>query len=197
MIVTCLLFYSSFILSIFSFFFFFFFSSRRRHTRWTGDWSSDVCSSDLQRFDLFDFLVARKRGVIHNSHGLLMLIREDGAQLGLLVRAEVELSCQHPDLIVNTGPACLLRLLLLALTGLSAALRLLVFTGGRRGTRRRRCLLVWMHRSLRGLRRLTLAGRRAGWILDCESCYGHECGAEKKCGPDALHRSRLLRCTSD
>src|SRR5690348_18079702 len=29
------------------FLFFFFFSSRRRHTRWTGDWSSDVCSSDL------------------------------------------------------------------------------------------------------------------------------------------------------
>src|SRR5690348_17520343 len=28
-------------------FFLFFFSSRRRHTRWTGDWSSDVCSSDL------------------------------------------------------------------------------------------------------------------------------------------------------
>src|SRR6266487_6111260 len=27
--------------------YFFFFSSRRRHTRWTGDWSSDVCSSDL------------------------------------------------------------------------------------------------------------------------------------------------------
>src|SRR6266487_5057419 len=27
----------------------FFFSSRRRHTRWTGDWSSDVCSSDLNR----------------------------------------------------------------------------------------------------------------------------------------------------
>ena len=27
--------------------FFFFFSSRRRHTRWSGDWSSDVCSSDL------------------------------------------------------------------------------------------------------------------------------------------------------
>src|SRR5207248_8695091 len=29
------------------FFFFFFFSSRRRHTRSYGDWSSDVCSSDL------------------------------------------------------------------------------------------------------------------------------------------------------
>src|SRR5207248_6597811 len=27
----------------------FFFSSRRRHTRSYGDWSSDVCSSDLRR----------------------------------------------------------------------------------------------------------------------------------------------------
>src|SRR5207302_4759752 len=32
----------------FSFYiFFFFFSSRRRHTRFSRDWSSDVCSSDL------------------------------------------------------------------------------------------------------------------------------------------------------
>src|SRR5690606_40983181 len=28
---------------------FFFFSSRRRHTRFSRDWSSDVCSSDLDR----------------------------------------------------------------------------------------------------------------------------------------------------
>src|SRR5256885_7277955 len=28
----------------------FFFSSRRRHTRLQGDWSSDVCSSDLLAF---------------------------------------------------------------------------------------------------------------------------------------------------
>src|SRR5436189_3100172 len=27
--------------------YYFFFSSRRRHTRYIGDWSSDVCSSDL------------------------------------------------------------------------------------------------------------------------------------------------------
>src|SRR5690606_41033752 len=27
---------------------FFFFSSRRRHTRFSRDWSSDVCSSDLE-----------------------------------------------------------------------------------------------------------------------------------------------------
>src|SRR5437867_8513219 len=30
------------------FWYFFFFSSRRRHTRSYGDWSSDVCSSDLR-----------------------------------------------------------------------------------------------------------------------------------------------------
>src|SRR5256885_8040757 len=30
------------------YFILFFFSSRRRHTRLQGDWSSDVCSSDLQ-----------------------------------------------------------------------------------------------------------------------------------------------------
>src|SRR5689334_24699171 len=34
------------------FFFFFFFSSRRRHTRWNCDWSSDVCSSDLNDYDV-------------------------------------------------------------------------------------------------------------------------------------------------
>src|SRR4051794_39568175 len=34
---------------MFFLFLFFFFSSRRRHTRWTGDWSSDVCSSDELR----------------------------------------------------------------------------------------------------------------------------------------------------
>src|SRR5690606_34496838 len=29
----------------------FFFSSRRRHTRFSRDWSSDVCSSDLESLD--------------------------------------------------------------------------------------------------------------------------------------------------
>src|SRR5215217_8911000 len=31
----------------------FFFSSRRRHTRYWRDWSSDVCSSDLQSVEKF------------------------------------------------------------------------------------------------------------------------------------------------
>src|SRR5256885_9560933 len=33
----------------------FFFSSRRRHTRLQGDWSSDVCSSDLTDADATEF----------------------------------------------------------------------------------------------------------------------------------------------
>src|SRR3989440_1172128 len=39
--------FCSFLLCLLCFFFFFFFSSRRRHTRSDRDWSSDVCSSDL------------------------------------------------------------------------------------------------------------------------------------------------------
>src|SRR3989454_1187702 len=41
--------------------FFFFFSSRRRHTRLQGDWSSDVCSSDLA------FLTVRASRFIQND----------------------------------------------------------------------------------------------------------------------------------
>src|SRR5947209_18060613 len=40
-----------FLLYVYSIFFFFFFSSRRRHTRYWRDWSSDVCSSDLEALD--------------------------------------------------------------------------------------------------------------------------------------------------
>src|SRR5688572_31939194 len=36
------------IVTLFYFCIFFFFSSRRRHTRFDCDWSSDVCSSDLE-----------------------------------------------------------------------------------------------------------------------------------------------------
>src|SRR6266446_8293239 len=51
--------------------FFFFFSSRRRHTRLQGDWSSDVCSSDLAA------LVHRVGGVVRGvRHGLAVRLRE-------------------------------------------------------------------------------------------------------------------------
>src|SRR5207253_4054841 len=43
----------------------FFFSSRRRHTRWPRDWSSDVCSSDLEY--LLDVLFRRGRSNDENQ----------------------------------------------------------------------------------------------------------------------------------
>src|SRR5258706_8171280 len=51
---------------VFVFFFFFFFSSRRRHTRLVSDWSSDVCSSDLQspRLRAITDMVVRGAGAI-------------------------------------------------------------------------------------------------------------------------------------
>src|SRR5256885_10915517 len=48
----------------------FFFSSRRRHTRLQGDWSSDVCSSDLDEvldtiFDSIKELINYSAAVIY------------------------------------------------------------------------------------------------------------------------------------
>src|SRR2546430_8873694 len=43
----------------------FFFSSRRRHTRFDCDWSSDVCSSDLEGMVHHDHLL--RIGAIHVS----------------------------------------------------------------------------------------------------------------------------------
>src|SRR5690606_3503023 len=41
-----------------------FFSSRRRHTRFSRDWSSDVCSSDLVRFVIVIVVAAGEEGVL-------------------------------------------------------------------------------------------------------------------------------------
>src|SRR2546426_8914455 len=53
-------------------FFFFFFPSRRRHTRLQGDWSSDVCSSDLffggVRARLKDGGLYLNHGIVHDFH---------------------------------------------------------------------------------------------------------------------------------
>src|SRR5215210_565957 len=44
---------------------FFFFSSRRRHTRYIGDWSSDVCSSDL--FVITDYYTSTRFGPVKKT----------------------------------------------------------------------------------------------------------------------------------
>src|SRR5256885_5276434 len=58
----------------------FFFSSRRRHTRLQGDWSSDVCSSDLQlapflvHLNLINFYWSRSSIIILWVLPLLLLV---------------------------------------------------------------------------------------------------------------------------
>src|SRR5690606_40077203 len=52
---------------------FFFFSSRRRHTRFSRDWSSDVCSSDLtiaRKFGIFGLLTASAIGLAACQSGM-------------------------------------------------------------------------------------------------------------------------------
>src|SRR5256885_7076316 len=56
--------------------FFFFFSSRRRHTRLQGDWSSDVCSSDLELEAPFHLAVVQ----LEHVEWLTTQSREDEAE---------------------------------------------------------------------------------------------------------------------
>src|SRR5256885_12938989 len=49
--------------------FLFFFSSRRRHTRLQGDWSSDVCSSDLEA----NTILKPSFHLTQNTHDVLVL----------------------------------------------------------------------------------------------------------------------------
>src|SRR2546426_6986692 len=62
----------------------FFFSSRRRHTRLQGDWSSDVCSSDL---------------VVRASYGMFY----DHPLLGLAFIADVADGSQAPQIVLFPG----------------------------------------------------------------------------------------------
>src|SRR5574337_1339386 len=61
---------------VFFFFWFFFFSSRRLHTRLSGDWSSDVCSSDLK-----SLLFLCKREVLSRRECFRTLIYLEMTQL--------------------------------------------------------------------------------------------------------------------
>src|SRR5207302_3735168 len=55
---------------LFLFSFFFFFSSRRRHTRFSRDWSSDVCSSDLQPRAIGHAGAARSATLVAGAGGI-------------------------------------------------------------------------------------------------------------------------------
>src|SRR2546426_6923199 len=88
---------------------FFFFSSRRRHTRLQGDWSSDVCSSDLPggygtQDETFEFLTLLQTGK-NNPHPIVLVdlpggtywqrweqfVRENMLAAGLIAPADLGL----------------------------------------------------------------------------------------------------------
>src|SRR5690606_39421081 len=56
----------------------FFFSSRRRHTRFSRDWSSDVCSSDLEVGNMNrstrEALMSLMDELINTDHGFQTLV---------------------------------------------------------------------------------------------------------------------------
>src|SRR3712207_7821825 len=54
---------------------FFFFSSRRRHTRYWRDWSSDVCSSDLNQDPVYGYQVTNVESQLRNTTSQLHWIR--------------------------------------------------------------------------------------------------------------------------
>src|SRR5256884_4340140 len=79
-----MIFFHEFIIDLF----FFFFSSRRRHTRCSRDWSSDVCSSDLNpevRRARLRLLTAN--AVRHLSQNKVHLVELDAAALEALPQA--------------------------------------------------------------------------------------------------------------
>src|SRR5688500_19760710 len=71
----------------------FFFSSRRRHTRLQGDWSSDVCSSDLEEYEptlVFPLAVHFAEAVDARIYGLpyKQFLIEKSADSGHAFRSE-------------------------------------------------------------------------------------------------------------
>src|SRR2546426_5280782 len=65
----------------------FFFSSRRRHTRLQGDWSSDVCSSDLE---------------LQREHGLALIFITHN--LGIVARMCDRVAVMYAGRLVEIGP---------------------------------------------------------------------------------------------
>src|SRR2546426_9611959 len=83
----------------------FFFSSRRRHTRLQGDWSSDVCSSDLEPVAVY--AADDPRPI--TARIVAVDARVDPATRNALVRARIQSQAPAPGASVRvevpTGPS--------------------------------------------------------------------------------------------
>src|SRR5699024_12141412 len=73
----------------------FFFSSRRRHTRSKRDWSSDVCSSDLQ--GLADWISAHV-GAFAAIGGIPALLVPDNTKVAVIKASQIgRASCREGE----------------------------------------------------------------------------------------------------
>src|SRR5207248_8765281 len=72
-------------------------SSRRRHTRSYGDWSSDVCSSDLARLRRIDLSVAGREQRVHASIGTELPVTRQVARVMSEIFGWPELGRVHID----------------------------------------------------------------------------------------------------
>jgi hypothetical protein len=132
-----------------------------------------------KRVDFLDLIFARHRIILHDGHGLSMLVFQRGLDFSLLIGGEVQLLGQRLNLIVNAG-----------VSGHLAALRLgcRAWLRGARVLRRLRRLglgrLRRLHRSLLGLRLGCLAACRV--LRECSHCEQERAGNE--CDPEGFHR---------
>src|SRR5256885_2036143 len=73
----------------------FFFSSRRRHTRLQGDWSSDVCSSDLEQIgEAAHALAAQLAAGPTFAHGVTKKLLHQEWNMGVDEAIEAEAEAQ-------------------------------------------------------------------------------------------------------
>src|SRR5690606_40829092 len=74
-------------------FYFFFFSSRRRHTRFSRDWSSDVCSSDLTpvsvQYTVVDDQVISLKKTLAYQDSHLPVVDEAELQADIPIRGKI------------------------------------------------------------------------------------------------------------
>src|SRR5690625_5352197 len=71
----------------------FFFSSRRRHTRWPRDWSSDVCSSDLEYpAESRSFYDVDRQG---SENSVPEVVLQDFSNIGIKIFQEIPLPVEH------------------------------------------------------------------------------------------------------
>src|SRR5437867_9757852 len=80
---------------------FFFFSSRRRHTRSYGDWSSDVCSSDLMGYGYPAALAAKL--ALPERNVIALCGDGDFLMTGQEIATAVQYGAAFVALVVNNG----------------------------------------------------------------------------------------------